>query len=71
MLTRCRRTSERGWTGGPGGVRVLQLFHGDSMDLTATKVYGTLLGLESAGIVAHAEHDGVECYTLTPQGRGL
>ncbi len=45
-------------------IRELQLFHGYSVDLTATKVYGTLLGLESAGLVAHAEREGVEIYTL-------
>jgi Putative sensor len=60
---------------GPSLLREMQIFHGYSVDLTATKVYGTLLGLESAGLVQRtaaaadaAAAAGLELYSLTARG---
>ena len=57
---------------GPTLLRELLVFHGYSLDLTATKVYGTLLGLESAGLVVRTapatEVGGYELYSLTDRG---
>jgi len=51
----------------------LRLFNGYSADLTSTKVYATLLGLTSAGLVQSVEtgdtaSGNVQWFTLTPQG---
>jgi Putative sensor len=60
---------------GPSLLRELQIFHGNSRDLTATKVYGTVLGLEAAGLVARTAgpagdsgEEGLERYSLTASG---
>ena len=55
---------------GPNLLSELQIFHGYSIDFTATKVYGTLLGLQGAGLVeAEAGAEGLELYRLTERGR--
>lgn len=46
----------------------LCLYNGYSVDLSPTKVYATLLGLQSAGLVRSEESAGVEWFSLTPQG---
>jgi hypothetical protein len=46
----------------------LRLFNGYSVDLTPTKLYATLVGLKTAGLVQGAESGGVEWFSLTPQG---
>jgi hypothetical protein len=59
---------------GPSLLRELEIFHGYSVDLTVTKVYGTLLGLESGGLVqrtaaaADGAGESVWIYSLTARG---
>jgi hypothetical protein len=65
----CALSGARGLDG-PSLLTELQVFHGYSVDFTATKLYGTLVGLQSAGLVeAEAGADGQELYRLTSQGR--
>jgi hypothetical protein len=65
----CSLSGSRGQDG-PSLLNGLQLFHGYSLDFTATKVYGTLLGLLGAGLVeVEVRADGLELYRLTDLGR--
>jgi hypothetical protein len=68
-LVLCTLSGARGLDG-PSLLTELQIFHGYSIDFTATKVYGTLLGLLGAGLVeVEASADGLELYHLTARGR--